>query len=167
MVKNHPEFENFFEIKHPLVVGKLSLLRDRNTDHKMFRELVYEITLLLGYEATLSLKTVEREINTPLEPYVAPFLASPNPVILPILRAGIGMTDALLSLMPSAKVGHIGLFRNEETLSPEDYYFKIPEDSAKRQFYVCDPMMATGGSAIKCVESLKKLLKRDLPWRLD
>lgn len=149
-------FKNFFQVRHPLIAGKLSLLRQRQTDHKLFRELIHEITLLLGYEATQNLSTQDLEIETPMETCQAPFLAGPSPVILPILRAGVGMVDALLTLMPSAKVGHIGLFRNEQTLKPQGYYFKIPEDSDRRHFYVCDPMLATGGSAIRAVSSLKE-----------
>jgi len=156
MIKRHPVYHNFLEVCHPLVAGKLSLLRQRETDHKLFRELVHEITLLLGYEATQNLKTEEKIITTPMETCHAPFLIGPFPVILPILRAGVGMVDALLSLMPAAKVGHIGLFRNEKTLKPEGYYFKIPEDSPDRFFYVCDPMLATGGSAIRAVNTLKQ-----------
>ncbi|MBN9288320.1 MAG: uracil phosphoribosyltransferase [Gammaproteobacteria bacterium 39-13] len=156
VIKRHEAFTNFFQILHPLVAGKLSLLRQQQTDHKLFRELVHEITLLLGYEATQNLSTNTVEIQTPMEKCMAPFLAGPSPVILPILRAGVGMVDALLTLMPQAKVGHIGLFRDEKTLKPEGYYFKIPEDSDKRHFYVCDPMLATGGSAIRAVNTLKK-----------
>ncbi len=156
VIKQHEVYKNFYQIFHPLVAGKLSLLRQRQTDHKLFRELVHEITLLLGYEATQNLSTTQVEIETPMEKFQSPFLAGPSPVILPILRAGVGMVDALLTLMPQAKVGHIGLFRNEKTLQPEGYYFKIPEDSDQRHFYVCDPMLATGGSAIRAVSTLKK-----------
>ena len=154
-MNKYEEYPNFFEIRHPLVQNKLSLIRDKKTDHKLFRELVHELTLLLGYEATKDLKTVTSKIETPLETCEATLLADANPVILPILRAGLGMVEALLSLMPSAKVGHIGLFRNEETLKPQDYYFKIPTDSQNRSFYVCDPMLATGGSAANAVTRLK------------
>jgi uracil phosphoribosyltransferase len=156
VLKRHEVFTNFFLVSHPLVEAKLTLLRQKQTDHKLFRELVHEITLLLGYEATQNLRTKNVEIETPMETCMSPFLDGPTPVILPILRAGVGMVDALLSLMPSAKVGHIGLFRNEVTFKPEGYYFKIPEDSDQRHFYVCDPMLATGGSAIRAVSTLKK-----------
>ena len=156
VIRTHEKFPNFFEVRHPLVSGKLSLLRQRQTDHKQFRELVHEITLLLAYEATQNLQTENVQIQTPLEMCEAPFLSGPSPVILPILRAGIGMVDALLSLMPAAKVGHIGLFRNEETMLPEGSYFKVPEDSRLRPFYICDPMLATGGSAIQAVTTLKE-----------
>lgn len=155
VIKQYPEFPQFFEVQHPLVISKLTLLRQKQTDHKLFRELVHEITLLLGYEATQSLKTQLKEIQTPLETYNAPVLVGPSPVILPILRAGIGMVDALLSLMPSAKVGHIGLCRDEKTHQPQSYYFKVPEDSAQRQIYLCDPMLATGGSVVAAVDQLK------------
>jgi len=155
---------NFHEIHHPLISSKLSLLRTKETDHKLFRELVHEITLLLGYEATQLLPTEQKMIHTPMEPCQGTFLVSPAPVILPILRAGIGMVDALLSLMPSAKVGHIGLFRNEHTLLPEGYYFKIPEDSDVRPFFICDPMLATGGSAIKAVSTLKQHGVKDIKF---
>lgn len=154
-VKHHNAHRNFYVVRHPLVAGKLTLLRQKETDHKLFRELVHEITLLLGYEATQNLSTEQREIETPMEKCQADFLAGSSPVILPILRAGIGMVDALLSLMPSAKVGHIGLFRNEKTLQPQSYYFKVPADCSERHFYVCDPMLATGGSAIRAVDTLK------------
>lgn len=156
LVKRHDIYQNFFQLLHPLVAAKVTLLRQRQTDHKLFRELIHEITLLLGYEATQNLTTQNREIETPMEKCMAPFLVGPPPVILPIMRAGIGMVDALLSLIPSARVGHIGLFRNEETLKPQSYYFKIPEDSYKRHIYVCDPMLATGGSAIQAISTLKE-----------
>ena len=161
---SNQKWPSFHEIHHPLVRYKLTLLRDKHTNHKLFRELVHEITLLLGYEATENLKTVNSYIETPLESCEGTFLADPNPVILPILRAGIGMVDALLSLIPSAKVGHVGLFRNENTLQPEDYYFKIPPDSDKRTFYVCDPMLATGGSAVNAVSKLKDKGVKDITF---
>lgn len=148
-------FENVFLVDHPLLRTKLTLLRDKHSDQKLFRELVNEITLMLAYEATQNLKTVESSVETPLETARVSILAEPNPVILPILRAGIGMVDAMLQLMPSAKVGHIGLFRNQDTLKPEDYYFRIPKDSSSRCFYVCDPMLATGGSAVSAVNHIK------------
>lgn len=155
-------FPNFFQVSHPLVSGKLSLLRNKNTEYKLFRELVHEITLLIAYEATQNLQTKLEIIPTPLEPMETSVLSGPSPVILPILRAGVGMVDAMLSLLPSAKVGHIGLFRNEGTLQPEGYYFKVPETSHMRPFYVCDPMLATGGSAIRAVNTLKESNVKDI-----
>lgn len=156
-IVRHSEWDSLYEIKHPLIQGKLSLMRSQETNHKMFRELVHEVTLLLGYEATQYLEVEYHEINTPMQTCKAPFVKEPDPVIVPILRAGIGMVDALLSLMPFANVGHIGLFRNEETLEPHNYFFKMPEDSKKSSAYICDPMLATGGSAIEAANSIKKL----------
>lgn len=154
-IETHPEFTNFHVVKHPLIAHKLSLLRDVKNSKKTFKELVDEITLFLGYEATKDLPMTTRSIRTPLETFDAPVLAGKKPVILPILRAGIGMVDSLLTLMPSARVGHIGLFRNEETLQPQRYYFKIPKNSEDRHFFICDPMLATGGSMVETVNMLK------------
>ena len=162
--RQHQDFPNFFQVEHPLISSKLTLLRDKTTNQKLFRELVHEITLLLAYEATQTLPIKAVEIQTPMEKTLCYTLAELDPVILPILRAGIGMVDALLSLLPQAKVGHIGLFRNEKTLLPEDYYFKIPEDSAKRQFFVCDPMLATGGSAARAISTLKERGVKDITF---
>ncbi len=155
VIQKHPEFSNFNEIKHPLLLHKLSSLRNHRTSKKEFKELVYEITLLLVYEATKELPITHKVIKTPLENFSAPVLDGKKPVILPILRAGIGMVDAFLSLMPSARVGHIGLFRDEDTLQPQCYYFKIPSHAHDRQFFICDPMLATGGSAIATIDRLK------------
>jgi uracil phosphoribosyltransferase len=154
--KAHGRFAQFYEVHHPLVQYKLSLLRDKNTHQKLFRELVHELTLLIGYEATQNLKTIASHVETPVETANVEILEDPHPVIVPILRAGVGMVEALLSLMPSAKVGHIGTFRNESTHEPENYYFKIPQDSHLRACYVCDPMLATGGSALQAVKQLKE-----------
>lgn len=132
------------------------MLRDVNTNKKTFNELVNEITLLLVYEVTRNVPLTTQTIQTPLEEFAAPVIASSKkPVILPILRAGIGMVDAFLSLMPHARVGHIGLYRDESTMQPQEYYFKIPTQSEQRQFYICDPMLATGGSAITTINELK------------
>lgn len=155
MVQRHKQFPNFHEIRHPLLLHKLSSLRSTRTTKKEFKELVNEITLLLVYEATKDLPITYKMIKTPLESFSAPVLEGKKPVILPILRAGIGMVDAFLSLMPSARVGHIGLFRNETTLEPEFYYFKIPKHSEDRHFFICDPMLATGGSAMETINRLK------------
>lgn len=154
-VQKHKEFTNFYEVHHPLLLHKLSTLRCVNASKKEFKELVHEITILLVYEATKDLPITFTTIETPLESFSAPVLEGKKPVILPILRAGIGMVDGFLSLMPSARVGHIGLFRNEETLQPELYYFKIPKNSEDRHFFICDPMLATGGSAIETINQLK------------
>ena len=157
MIDQHKGFSRFLVIKHPLVQAKLSLLRDKNTNHKLFRELVHEITLLIGYEATRHLPLELQTIQTPLETTQAPLLQSPSPIIIPIMRAGLGMVEALLALMPAARVGHLGLFRNEETLQPESYYFKAPLDiNATQPCFICDPMLATGGSAIRAVKTLQE-----------
>ncbi|MCD6047314.1 MAG: uracil phosphoribosyltransferase [Gammaproteobacteria bacterium] len=151
-----PEFPNFRLVCHPLLSHKLTQLRDVKTPKKEFNELVREITQLLVYEATKDLPMEMIKIQTPLEVMESPALAGKKPVILPILRAGIGMVDGFLANIPSARVGHIGLFRNEETLQPQLYYFKIPKQSEDRQFYICDPMLATGGSAIATIKKLKE-----------
>lgn len=143
------------EIKHPLIQHKLTKLRDVNTSKKEFKELIKEITMLLTYEATKNLPLVFQPTQTPLEIFDSPILAGKKPVILPILRAGIGMVDGILALIPSARVGHIGLFRDEITLQPNCYYFKIPPQSENRHFFICDPMLATGGSAIEAISRLK------------
>lgn len=153
--KTHSEFPNFNEVRHPLLLHKLSILRSTSTSTKHFKELLNEITMFLVYEATKDLPMTTTTIKTPLETFEAPVLSGKKAVILPILRAGIGMVDGFLSLIPSARVGHIGLFRNEETLEPQFYYFKIPKQSKDRHFFICDPMLATGGSANEAINRLK------------
>lgn len=153
----HPLFSNVHEVTHPLLQHKLTLLRDENTSCKTFRALVFEITFLLAYEATKNLATEIKTIRTPIEEIEAPVLAGKKAVILPILRAGLSMLDAFLTLMPAARVGHIGLYRDEETLKPNCYYFKMPKDSVDRQIFVCDPMLATGGSAVETLNRLKDI----------
>ena len=156
-VRKHPELPNFHEIRHPLLLHKLSLLRDVSTSTKDFKELLNEITILLVYEATKDLPIITKSVTTPLTTFDAPVLSGKKAVILPILRAGIGMVDGFLSLIPSARVAHIGLFRNEETLQPECYFFKIPKNSVDRHFFICDPMLATGGSACETIKRLKEV----------
>jgi uracil phosphoribosyltransferase len=153
--QSHPKYPNFHEVRHPLLLHKLSLLRDISTSKKGFKELLNEITIFLVYEATKNLPMTTKMTKTPLETFEAPVLSGKKAVILPILRAGIGMVDGFLSLIPSARVGHIGLFRNEETLEPQFYYFKIPKKSKDRHFFICDPMLATGGSANETINRLK------------
>lgn len=155
-IKQHPVFTNFHEVQHPLLQHKLTLLRDINTNKKEFKELVGEISTLLVYEVTKDLPVVQKTVETPLESCEMPVLAGKKPVILAILRAGVGMIDGFLNLMPSARVAHIGLYRDEETLEPHLYYFKIPSHSKDRQFYICDPMLATGGSAVRAIDKLKE-----------
>lgn len=146
----------FQVISHPLIQHKLSILRRATTATKDFRELVDEIAMLMGYEVSRDLPLEDVEIETPVTTTVQKQLAGKKLAIVPILRAGIGMVDGLLSLVPAAKVGHIGMYRDEETLEPVEYLVKLPEDIDQRQIFLVDPMLATGGSAILAVDSLKK-----------
>jgi uracil phosphoribosyltransferase len=143
------------EVTHPLVQHKLGLLRDVATDTQMFRQLVNELTLLLTYEATKDLATEEVEIATPLEGMNAQRISGKKVAVCPILRAGMGMLDGVLSLIPVARVGFIGLYRNEETLQPVEYYVKLPEDLAERDVILLDPMLATGNSTAAAVQIVK------------
>ena len=142
-------------LEHPLLQHKLSILRDKNTGVKEFREAVGEIAELMCYEATRNLPTKEVEIETPVATAKVKVLAGKKLAIVPILRAGLGMVDTMISLIPSAKVGHIGLFRDPETHEPVKYYCKMPPDISERQVFVVDPMLATGGSAIAAIDILK------------
>ena len=146
----------FQVISHPLIQHKLSILRREDTSTKDFRELVNEIAMLMGYEVSRDLPLEEVEIQTPIIKTVQKQLSGKKLAIVPILRAGIGMVDGFLSVVPAAKVGHIGMYRDEETLEPVEYLVKLPEDIDQRQIFVMDPMLATGGSAILAVDSLKK-----------
>ena len=146
----------FQVISHPLIQHKLSILRREDTSTKDFRELVNEIAMLMGYEVSRDLPLEEVEIQTPITKTVQKQLSGKKLAIVPILRAGIGMVDGFLSLVPAAKVGHIGMYRDEETLEPVEYLVKLPEDIDQLQIFVVDPMLATGGSAILAVDSLKK-----------
>ena len=146
----------FQVISHPLIQHKLSILRREDTSTKDFRELVNEIAMLMGYEVSRDLPLEEVEIQTPIIKTVQKQLSGKKLAIVPIFRAGIGMVDGFLSLVPAAKVGHIGMYRDEETLEPVEYLVKLPEDIDQRQIFVMDPMLATGGSAILAVDSLKK-----------
>ena len=142
-------------IDHPLVQHKLSLMRDKQTSTNKFRELLKEISMLMGYEVTRDFPLMYEEIETPLQPMSAPKIAGKKVVIAPILRAGLGMVDGLLSLIPSARVGHIGMYRDEETCKPVFYYYKMPAHK-DRLVIVTDPMLATGGSACDAIDRLKK-----------
>ena len=141
---------------HPLIQHKLAILRDKNTGTKEFRTLINEIAGLMCYEATRNLPTVEVEVETPIMTAKCRMLAGKKLAIVPILRAGLGMVDAMVDLIPSAKIGHIGLYRDPETHLPVEYYCKLPEDIESRQVYVVDPMLATGGSAVAAIDFLKK-----------
>jgi len=143
------------EVTHPLVQHKLALLRDVNTDTEMFRRLVNELTLLLTYEATKDMGLEEIEVETPLERTTAHRIPGKKVAVCPILRAGMGMLDGVLSLIPVARVGFIGLYRNEETLEPVEYYVKLPADIADRDVLLLDPMLATGNSTAHAIDVLK------------
>ncbi|MGN0318385.1 MAG: uracil phosphoribosyltransferase [Lachnospira sp.] len=147
---------NITIFNHPLIKHKISILRDKNTGTNEFRKLVGEIAMLEGFEAMSDLELVDVEIDTPLEKCMAPKLAGRKLAIVPILRAGLGMVDGILSLVPSAKVGHIGMYRNEDTHEPVEYYCKLPNPIEERTIIVTDPMLATGGSAIDAIEQIKK-----------
>ena len=144
------------ELNHPLIQHKLAILRNENTGVKEFRELVSEIAGLMCYEATRNLPTEEVEVQTPVALAKCKMLAGKKLAIIPILRAGLGMVDSMVDMIPSAKVGHIGLYRDPETHMPVEYYCKLPEDIGARQVFVVDPMLATGGSAIAAIDFLKK-----------
>ena len=144
------------ELNHPLIQHKLSILRSKKTGVKEFRELVSEISGLMCYEATRNLPVEEVMVQTPVATAKCYKLSGKKLAIIPILRAGLGMVDAMLDLIPSAKVGHIGLYRDPETHQPVEYYCKLPEDIGKRQVFVVDPMLATGGSAIAAIDFLKQ-----------
>ena len=143
-------------LDHPLIQHKLAILRNKNTSVKEFRELISEISGLMCYEATRNLPTVEVDVQTPVAPAKCRRLAGKKLAIIPILRAGLGMVDAMVDLIPSAKIGHIGLYRDPETHKPVEYYCKLPEDIGNRRVFVVDPMLATGGSAVAAIDFLKQ-----------
>ena len=143
-------------VDHPLIQHKISLMRDRRTGTKEFRDLVSEVATLLCYEATRDLPLEEVEVETPIALARTKVLAGRKLALVPILRAGLGMVDGMLNLIPAAKVGHIGLYRNEETLQPVEYYCKLPNDIAEREVIVLDPMLATGGSAADAISLIKQ-----------
>ncbi len=147
---------NVHVLDHPLIQHKLAILRNKNTGTNQFRGLVGEIAALMCYEATRNLPTKEVEVETPVATAKVKVLAGKKLAIIPVLRAGLGMVDTMVSLIPSAKIGHIGLYRDPETHMPVEYYCKLPEDIDKRVVFVVDPMLATGGSAIAAIGFLKK-----------
>ena len=142
-------------VSHPLLAHKLTILRDKNTSTKDFRELVSEVGMLLTYEATRDLPLTEREVETPICKTIAPTLMGKKFAVVPILRAGLGLVDGVLRMVPSARVGHIGLYRDEETLEPVKYFCKMPKDIAQRDVLIVDPMLATGGSAAAAIGFMK------------
>ena len=141
---------------HPLILHKLSIMRDKNTSVKDFRQLVSEIAMLMCYEATRDLPLEDIDVETPVDTAHCKRIAGKKLAIVPILRAGLGMVDGIMSMVPNAKVGHIGLFRDPATLEPVKYYFKMPPDIAEREIFVVDPMLATGGSASAAITFLKE-----------
>ncbi|MDX1578073.1 MAG: uracil phosphoribosyltransferase [Gemmatimonadota bacterium] len=151
----HPDFPNLIVFDHPLLAHKITLLRDVETPKKVFKELVDEIAMLMAYEVTADLPTEERDVRTPLEMTTGYRVPGYRMTLIPILRAGLGMVDGVMRLLPTMRVGHIGLQREHDTLEPVDYYFKIPPNPEERHFIVTDPMLATGGSASAAIGFLK------------
>lgn len=150
------KMENVYFMEHPLIQHKISMLRDKRTGTNEFRKLVEEIAILMGYEAFRDLPTEEVVIETPMETCKSPMIFGKKLAVVPILRAGLGMTNGILTLVPSAKVGHIGLCRNHETHEPEEYYCKLPSPIDERLVVCLDPMLATGGSAVAAVDFIKQ-----------
>lgn len=148
--------ENFTVLNHPLIEHKLTILRDKNTGTKEFRELVAEISMFLCYEAMKDATLEDTQIETPIKKMDAKKLDEDKYAFLPILRAGTGMLDGLIKVIPNAKIGHIGMYRDEKTLEPVRYFFKVPKDIKKREVLILDPMLATGGSGCDAIEQLKK-----------
>lgn len=151
-----PALPNLVVVHHPLVEHKLSILRQRTTPTKLFKELIEEIAMLMAYAATSDLPLEPVLVDTPLETMHGSRVSGKKLTLVPVLRAGLGMVEGVSRLVPSARVGHIGLYRDHATLEPVDYYFKVPSDAAERHFFVLDPMLATGGSARAAVSSLKR-----------
>jgi uracil phosphoribosyltransferase len=149
-------FPNLTVLDHPLIQHKLSLLRDRHTSTRDFKQLVSEIAMLMAYEVTKDLPTEPVEVDTPMERMTGRQVSGKKLTLVPILRAGLGMVEGIAQLIPSARVGHIGLYRDHDTLKPIDYYFKIPAAEIERDFFILDPMLATGGSAVAAVGALKE-----------
>ena len=143
-------------IDHPMIQHKLTIMRDKNTPSKDFRELLYEISLIMGYEVTRDFPLKEVEIETPMEKTTMKMIAGKKVALVPILRAGLGMVEGLLALLPVARVGHIGLYRDESTHKPVPYYCKLPKGISERMVILTDPMLATGGSAIDAISQIKK-----------
>ena len=147
---------NVTEFTHPLIMHKISLIRDKNCGTREFRTVIGEIATLMGFEILRDLETELVEIETPMEKAMVPMIKGKKLAVVPILRAGLGMVDGILSLVPTAKVGHVGMYRDEETLQPKEYYCKLPEDIDQRLVLIVDPMLATGGSADAAIEFVKK-----------
>jgi len=155
MPKESP-YPNVTVVNHPLVQHKLTILRDKTTGSKQFRELVKELAMLEAYEATRGFQLAETTVITPITETTSYVLAGKKVAVIPILRAGLGMVDGILELIPAARVGHVGLYRDPETLQPVEYYCKLPEDIAERDVLIVDPMLATGGSAAAAIQLLRE-----------
>ena len=156
--------ENITICDHPLLKHKVSILRNKNTGTNEFRTVVEEIAMLIGYEALRDLDVEEVSVETPLETAMCPVIAGKKPAVVPILRAGLGMVDGVLKLMPAAKIGHIGLYRDEETFEPKEYYCKLPAPIDQRKIFVVDPMLATGGSAVAAIDFIKQHGGKDITF---
>ena len=150
------KMENVTIFEHPLIQHKISILRDKRTGTNEFRQLVDEIAMLEGFVALSDLPVEDVEVETPIETCMTPMIAGRKLAVVPILRAGLGTVSGILALVPSAKVGHIGMYRDEETHEPQEYYCKLPDPISERTIVVCDPMLATGGSAIDAINQIKK-----------
>jgi uracil phosphoribosyltransferase len=155
---------NFQVVDHPLIQHKLTIIRDKNTGTKYFREVVNEIARLLAYEVSREMPLEDVEIETPLVKTTQKRLAGKKVVIVPILRAGLGMVDGMLDLIPAARVGHVGMYRDEDTMEPVEYFVKMPAGLENRQMLVVDPMLATGGSAVAAIDALKKRGANDIKF---
>ena len=156
--------ENITICDHPLLKRKVSILRNKNTGTNEFRTVVEEIAMLIGYEALRDLDVENVPVETPLETAMCPVIAGKKPAVVPILRAGLGMVDGVLKLMPAAKIGHIGLYRDEETFESKEYYCKLPEPIEQRKIFVVDPMLATGGSAVAAIDFIKQHGGKDITF---
>ena len=156
--------ENITICDHPLIKHKLTMIRDKNTGTNEFRAIIEESAMLIGYEALRDLALEEVPVETPIETAMCPVIAGKKPAIVPILRAGLGMVGGLLKLMPAAKVGHIGMYRDEETFEPHEYFCKLPSPIEQRRIYVVDPMLATGGSAVDAIKLIKQRGGKDISF---
>ena len=156
--------ENIIICDHPLIKHKITLLRNKNTGTNEFRAIVEEIAMLIGYEALRTLELEEVEVETPIEKAMCPVIAGKKQAIVPILRAGLGMVSGVLKLMPAAKIGHIGLYRDEVTFEPHEYFCKLPAPISERKIFVVDPMLATGGSAVSAIDFIKQHGGKDISF---